>query len=149
MFIFFNYKHRKKLKQAINISKKINSGYFPYPSAIFNYLRKIDPFVFEELLLYTFKKRGYKVYRNKRYTGDGGIDGKVKIDNKIYFIQAKRYQSYVNFQHLVEFDNLCNRCKTYGFFIHTGKTGSESKKVNKNIQIVSGDYLLKFLKYKE
>lgn len=41
------------------------------------YLRKIDPFVFEELVLEGFERRGCKVRRNKRYTGDGGalMDG--------------------------------------------------------------------------
>ncbi|MEX6059375.1 restriction endonuclease [Enterobacter hormaechei] len=40
-----------------------------------NYLRKIDPFVFEELLLEGFEAHGFRTIRNKRYTGDGGIDG--------------------------------------------------------------------------
>ncbi|WP_192840691.1 restriction endonuclease, partial [Enterobacter hormaechei] len=44
-----------------------------------NYLRKIDPFVFEELLLEGFEAHGFRTIRNKRYTGDGGIDGQVII----------------------------------------------------------------------
>ncbi len=146
--IRFNFKHYRKLKSAKKISKMINSEQFSYDSAILNYLKKIDPFVFEELILYTFKKRGYKSYRNKRYTGDGGIDGKVKINNQIYLIQAKRYQNYINYQHVVEFNDLCISQRKEGFFIHTGKTGAVSKTVNSNIQIISGNYLIRFLKYK-
>lgn len=145
----FNIKHYKKLRSAKKVSKIINSCKLIYDARIINYLKKIDPFVFEELILYTFKKRGYKIYRNKRYTGDSGIDGKVKIDNKLFFIQAKRYQDYINPQHVKDFCDLCNTKKTNGFFIHTGKTGPASKINNENIQIVSGSYLVKFLKYKE
>lgn len=147
--IIFNYKHYKNYKIARKLSKKINKNCFSYNSSILVYLRKINPFVFEELLLYTFKKRGYKIYRNKRYTGDGGIDGKVKINKQIFLIQAKRYSSYINMKHLIDFNILCKENNTNGFFIHTGKTGSESKKINSNIKIISGDNLIRFLKYEE
>ena len=40
------------------------------------YLRKIDPFTFEELLLEGFESHGFRTIRNKRHTGDGGIDGR-------------------------------------------------------------------------
>ncbi|MGS6531656.1 restriction endonuclease, partial [Enterobacter hormaechei] len=42
---------------------------------IINYLRKIDAFVFEELLLEGFEAHGFRTMRIKRYSGDGGIDG--------------------------------------------------------------------------
>ncbi len=38
-----------------------------FPQKI-NYLRKIDPFVFEELLLEGFEAHGFRTIRNKRYT---------------------------------------------------------------------------------
>ncbi|EPO2651139.1 restriction endonuclease, partial [Klebsiella pneumoniae] len=56
------------------------------------YLRKIDPFTFEELLLEGFESHGFRTIRNKRYTGDGGIDGQVIIGKHRYLIQAKRYR---------------------------------------------------------
>lgn len=152
-FRLFKYstRHSRNYRKAKKISHKINNQDFFYDSAILSYLRKIDPFVFEELLLYTFKKRGYKIYRNKRYTGDGGIDGKVRIDGYVYYIQAKRYQSYINYEHVVDFNNLCKRFNKKGFFIHTGKTGEASIKIakcnNSNIQIISGQMLTDFLNY--
>ena len=154
---FFRYfihstRHFRNYRKAKKISRKINKNDFSYDSAILCYLRKIDPFVFEELLLYTFKKRGYKIYRNRRYTGDGGIDGKVRIDGKIFFIQAKRYHQYINLQHVIDFNNLCCKYHKFGFFMHTGKTGEASRKIENsncsNIQIVSGQTLINFLKYK-
>lgn len=149
MYLFFFSKHFRNYQKAKKISKKINSNEFLYDSAIINYLRKINPFVFEELLLYTFKKRGYKIYRNKRYTGDGGIDGKVKINRRLYYIQAKRYQSYINSHHVMDFNNLCELDNVNGFFMHTGRTGEGSKLVDSRVQIVSGEKLVKFLQYKD
>ncbi|WP_407233716.1 restriction endonuclease [Escherichia coli] len=32
--------------------------------------------MFEELLLEGFEAHGFRTIRNKRYTGDGGIDGR-------------------------------------------------------------------------
>ncbi len=152
-FFIKQNKHKKNYKKAKRISKKINTGAFLYDSMILSYLRKIDPFVFEELLLYTFHKRGMKTYRNKRYTGDGGIDGKVRIDGYIYYIQAKRYQEYINYQHVADFNELCERCNKKGFFIHTGKTGEAAGRIVKNehsnIKIISGQKLIDFLKYKD
>ncbi|MGM8474744.1 restriction endonuclease, partial [Enterobacter hormaechei subsp. steigerwaltii] len=70
-----------------------------------NYLRKIDPFVFEELLLEGFEAHGFRTIRNKRYTGDGGIDGQVIIGKYRYLIQAKRYRGHIALQHVQEFDD--------------------------------------------
>ena len=114
---------------------------------LFSYLRKIDPFVFEELILHTFKMKGFKIKRNKKYTGDGGIDGKVVINNQLYLIQAKRYSNFINPRHIENFASLCKSYNTKGFFIHTGKTGPESKNITKqfkNIEIISGSKLFDF-----
>ncbi|WP_375491682.1 restriction endonuclease [uncultured Nostoc sp.] len=46
-------------------------------------LRKISPYVFEELVLTCCKKQGWQIQRNFRYTGDGGIDGRVLILGKL------------------------------------------------------------------
>lgn len=96
------------------------------------------------MILLAFKKKGYKIYRNKRYTGDDGIDGKIKKDGESFLIQAKRYSDYINLQHVKDFSSICELQNKKGFFIHTGKTGSEVYKVleqNKNINIISGKKL--------
>lgn len=107
------------------------------------FLRKIDPFVFEEILLSSFKKIGYKIKRNKRYTGDGGSDGKVWIKNKMYHIQAKRYKSYIKNKDMVDFIYLIRREKSKGMFIHTGVMGKKTKELaEKNKVKVLSDNLL-------
>lgn len=114
------------------------------------HLRKIDPFVFEELLLNAFELKGYKVIRNKKYTGDGGIDGIVydHHGNKI-LIQAKRYSSYINPKHVATFQLLLPKKKAVkGFFIHTGKTspGTRDQFRHSNIILIGGSKLLDLIK---
>ena len=115
-----------------------------------SYLRKIDPFVFEELLLSLFYERGFKIRRNKRYTGDGGIDGIVFFGSQKYLIQAKRYSKYINKKHVLEFNELCLKNEAKGFFIHTGKTGLKAKEVATDIVcFVSGEQLYDFILKKD
>ncbi|MDS6629808.1 restriction endonuclease [Klebsiella variicola] len=72
-----NRRHKRKQQSARRVLERIKT--LPgFPQKI-NYLRKIDPFVFEELLLEGFEAHGFRTIRNKRYTGDGGIDGQVII----------------------------------------------------------------------
>lgn len=138
---FYKIQTAKKVYKNINNIKNNNNGW------MFSYLRKIDPFVFEELILLTFKKHGFKVKRNRRYTRDGGIDGLVKKDGKKYLIQAKRYSNYINLAHVKEFIKVCQEQKFCGYFIHTGKTGTETKKLIKNnpqIKLINGEKLYEF-----
>lgn len=142
-------KHKKQRDTSQKVYAKIKS--FSFEGQMINYLRKIDPFVFEEFLLDCFERKGYKVIRNKRYTGDGGIDGKVIIDNQIHLIQAKRYSSHINKQHLFEFISLVESKKAKGLFIHTGRTGKGSKELTYNssdVKIISGNELIELIKYK-
>lgn len=68
--------------------------------------------------------------RNKRYTGDGGIDGRCNINGSDYLIQSKRYKSHIN-----------------PAFVHTGKTGAKSKQIaqDENLEMISGQRLLNLL----
>lgn len=150
LLLFFNNKnrkHKRNIKSAESILKKLDS--FQHPGAKINYLRKIDPFVFEELILSAFKKKGMKIKRNKRYTGDGGVDGTMwDSDKRKHLIQAKRYTSYVNRTHILEFQTLVQKNKCHsGLFIHTGKTGKQTYDFFKNgsISIISGDDLIQLI----
>lgn len=139
-------KHLMKIKTAKKAYKNINKIVLKNNNKMWllSYLRQIDPFVFEELILYALKKKGYKIYRNKRYTGDGGIDGKVKIQGEKFLIQAKRYKNNINLQHVNNFIDVCHKNKKRGFFIHTGKTGAETKELllkNPQIILLSGEKL--------
>jgi restriction system protein len=112
------------------------------------YLRKINPYVFEELLLTAFERRGYRVRRNARYSGDGGLDGQVWIDGQRYLLQAKRYGRAISAQHLQSFGELVRQEHCMGFFIHTGRTMQTSRLVLQAcpyVEVLSGNRLLKLL----
>jgi len=139
-------RHQAKYNAAKRIYRKINDIYQNHVSPgramsnrmwILSYLRKIDPFVFEELILYSLKKKGFRIKRNRRYTGDGGIDGRAKYHGEKFLVQAKRYSDHINLQHVKEFIDVCHAEKKRGFFVHTGKTGEASKEIiRKNPQII-------------
>lgn len=112
------------------------------------YLRKINPYVFEELLLLAFERQGYAVQRNASYSGDGGLDGRVHINGECWLIQAKRYSRAITPSHVQDFDALLTRMGQRGLFIHTGRTGQKSRTVSSGSQqlmIISGQRLLALL----
>lgn len=112
------------------------------------YLRKINPYVFEELLLLACERQGHPVKRNASYSGDGGLDGQIIIDGKKYFIQAKRYGRTITPSHIQDFGALLLKSRCEGFFIHTGRTGHLSRALLQNhphVHLVSGQHLLDLL----
>lgn len=138
-------RHRIYINQARKILKKLQS--FNHDGEKISYLRKIDPFVFEELILCAYESHGHSIIRNKRYTGDGGIDGQVIIDGQLTLIQAKRYSSHINARHVKDFSMICHRRGVRGVFIHTGKTGEKSyRNTQSSVRIISGSKLLELLK---
>ena len=150
--IFFHKKrwknHSYYIRNAERMYRVLNGeGFRNNGPAKFAYLRRINPYVFEELVLLAFEKKGYKVIRNKRYSGDGGLDGQVVIDGKRIPIQAKRYRTHIRKEHVEAFSFLVDKKKVpYGLFVHTGRTGKGSNTFNyPNIRMVSGDKLLELL----
>lgn len=126
-FLFTKKRHHYKIKQGEKILLKIRSFKGEnLEERIINYLRKINPFTFEELLLSIFAESGCKIKRNKKYTGDGGIDGKFKYNGKWYYIQAKRYSNHIKNTDVKKFAEICHKNKVRGLFIHTGKAGKMS-----------------------
>lgn len=124
-------------------------GFKNDPRRQFGYLRYTNHFIFEEMILSAFKKLGFKIIRNKRYTGDGGIDGKVVIKGKVTLIQAKRYKGHINPRHVEDFSNICRNHGCTGLFVHTGKTGKLSRNLTNNVvDIVSGQRMLDLLNIK-
>ena len=125
------------------------------PARKFRYLKnRVNPFVFEEMIVESFRRRGFTVKRPK-YQADGGIDGQVKIGGRWALIQAKRYRNHIRKEHVEAFSALCAsrrllgivtlRRARRGFFIHCGKTGKESRELAQacpNVEIVSGKKLL-------
>ena len=120
---------------------------FNTPQQQIMHLRGVNPFVFEEMVLTALKQRGYQIKRNKRYSGDGGIDGQAIIEGYCYLIQAKRYANHINPAHVQSFVRLCQRRGKRGLFVHTGKTGKKSVQIVQfsEIEIIGGDRLLNML----
>jgi len=112
-------------------------------------LRRISPYVFEELVLTCCFEQGWQIQRNFRYTGDGGIDGRVLILGKLYVIQVKRYADYISPEHIKDFLSCIESERASGgFFVHTGITGQLSKQLIRDsdeIILVSGQKLGNFV----
>lgn len=146
--MFASSRHRRNLvksKSLINLLQKVRkeSG----DGAVISYLRKIDPYVYEEMILTAFERRGLLVKRGLQYSGDGGVDGMVKYRGEWYLIQAKRYQSHINPKHVKDFDAHLEKAGRKGFFVHTGKTGSGSRESlsQGRSKIVSGSRMVDLL----
>jgi restriction system protein len=116
----------------------------------FKYLRDIDHFLFEEILVTTFEQRGYKVIRTKM-TRDNGSDGYVFINGKKIVIQAKRYSGHIKRSAVIEFEKLIQTEKgvSAGLFIHTGKTSGPVLKMfhdSQDMVLLSGlDRVINFI----
>ena len=139
-------KHKFKIRQANRILSKLRS--FDNSGAALNYLKKIDPYVFEELVLSALERQSIKIFRNDRYSGDGGIDGRCEINGQLYFIQAKRYPGSIVTKHVVDFERLVTDANCRGLFVHTGTTPKGAKEVkgaSSRIDIISGSRLLSLL----
>lgn len=144
-------RHRRRMAQAGNVRDLLSSGSL-LPAQAFAYLRKVNPYSFEELVLDGFEKAGYKVKRNARYSGDGGLDGRVSKDGEEYLVQCKRYRGYISRQDVEDFSRVCTRECRRGFFVHTGKTGEGSRETAGafgNVNIISGGRMLSLVGYVE
>lgn len=145
-----NKKHEWRIKQAATIINKLKmfEGEYRIPQSL-TYLRKINPYTFEELLLTSFSSHGYQIQRNKSYSGDGGIDGKVyNKKGDCYLVQAKRYKGNIKKEHLQRFiQSIEEHNAQGGFFIHTGKTSNKCKMTIRetSVTILSGTRLINFI----
>lgn len=142
-------RHRWRRRQARTMCVALRGPDRSQPPArIYARLRAMDALAFEDLLLESFAMRGHKVVRNRRYTGDGGLDGRVTIGGQTWLIQAKRYASAIRPEHVEAFAILCRRHGAPGLFIHTGRTGGLSRNLldrHQHIELISGERLLAFL----
>lgn len=140
--------HRWHLKQARKTWKKLQSisGERTQQRRL-AYLRKVNPYVFEELVLLGFRQKGLKTVRNRRYSKDGGLDGIVIENGRCIPVQSKRYTGHIKREHVEAFSLLVDRKKVpYGYFVHTGRTGQGSNAFQfPNIRFISGEKLLAHL----
>jgi restriction system protein len=142
-------RHRWRRRQARTMYSQLSGADRDQPAGMhYARLRAMDPLAFEELLLEAFERRGYRVIRNRRYSGDGGTDGEVVICGRRWLIQAKRYRHAIRPEHVRDFAALCARRGQRGLFIHTGRTGDTSRAVidgADGVEIVSSKRLLALL----
>tara|TARA_B100000378_G_scaffold47595_2_gene35493 strand:- start:9668 stop:10270 length:603 start_codon:yes stop_codon:yes gene_type:complete len=142
-------RHRWRRRQARTMALQLSGkDRLQPPQLLYARLRAMNPLAFEELLLECFERRGHGVVRGRRYTGDGGIDGQVMIEGEIWLIQAKRYADAIRPEHVAAFDALCRAKGRRGLFIHTGRTGPQSRLMatgSDRVAIVSGRALLSLL----
>jgi len=83
-----------------------------------SYLRKIDPLLFREVIVYLFKVKGLKIKRIIKNQKNRFCFGKTVIDNKTYFIQITK--NINSFKYLEEFSLFCESNNANGLFITTG-----------------------------
>ena len=142
---FLPRSHRRRIRSARWVLRKIRpwlqepSG----PARVFGYLRKIDALAFEELTLQAFVDMGWHVKRGTCYSGDGGIDGHTRPPGHPYWcpIQCKRYRSHIDAAHVRAFAQLTYPLR--GIFVHTGRTGQQSREASgESVIFVSGDRLV-------
>lgn len=144
---FSHHRNVRRARRTLDRLRALASDNAPEP-VILAYLRKIDPTVFEEMVLEVFEQKGYRVIRNRRYSGDGGLDGKIIINGRTLLVQCKRYTSHIDASHVRDFAHLCIREKQEGLFVHTGKTGKlsrEIEKLNPHVKILSGFVLARVI----
>lgn len=117
------------------------------PARVFAYLRKVDPYRFEEMILSELARRNLRIVRGESYSGDGGIDGQFYLGKQLWLIQAKRYGKFIKQEHVWALDSICQRRKAKGLFVHTGKTPEALRQMQRQcgeVRIISGEELLKF-----
>lgn len=151
-FVFYSKRTTSRHKRYISAShKRLDTLYIigqekGLPSQL-NYLRKLNAYVFEEMILTAIERKSHKVKRNKRYSGDGGIDGEFMLNGQPVLIQAKRYKDGIVTQHVREFKSLCLARGAKGIFVHTGKTPAAAFQLASDgmIEIISGQKLMELL----
>lgn len=120
------------------------------PAQRFKFIRDVDYYLFEDILMSCFEERGYSVIRTK-LSWDEGSDGYVTINKVHMAVQAKRYKGRISKQHVKDLHSLVQRKRKVkkGIFIHTGKSSGpilDYIKSEQELDMISGvDRLIKFL----
>jgi restriction system protein len=143
--------HQRKIGQGEKVLDKLQGFKGERVLArTLGYLRKIDPYVFEELVLHVLERQGIAVIRNESYSGDGGMDGEFVHKGCRYLVQAKRYEGTISARHVQDFAALvAERGQQGGLFIHTGRTPPavyRGLRASQKITLISGQRLLDLIR---
>ena len=137
-----NDTHRKMRREAKAAYRLLQETMDP--AMRFGIMRRMNAFAFEELVVYALRRKGYRAWHGRRYTGDGGIDGYVRVRGRKCLLQDKRYSRTINPDHVRAFSELCRQKGCHGYFVHTGRTGGKSREScdTRMVTFISGDRLL-------
>ena len=142
--------HRRRVSQSRAVLRAVRQFTGEgYAARCLAYLRSVDPLVFEEVVLSALEDAGLFVLRNPRYSGDGGIDGKVWLPGHGWCaVQSKRYGGHVNHHHVAAFgEAICHHGVGAGLFLHTGRSGAAvyPHLARSNVVLVSGASLVQLV----
>jgi restriction system protein len=114
-------KHRMCIRRARALILKLRT--FKEDASILAYLKTINPYVFEELVVELFEQAGWPVRRSPSYSGDGGVDGKFYHPTLgVTYLQSKCYTHRISTKHVLDF-RACIGSR-YGVFVHTAKSSA-------------------------
>lgn len=133
------------IKNLYKLRNKYNS--YHYNKCLLQ-IRKINPYLFEEIIIHLFIRQNYKLVFKNQYSRDGGVDGKIKKWwGRKYIIQTKRHKGYLRMTDIDNFLLTMEKHKVkYGFFIHTGLVSNKIiKQIPRNITLLYGKKLVKFV----
>ncbi len=148
--LFHHLRHRYNIKKSKTVLKKIVEIHHQYPNQygrLMNYLKKMNPYVFEELILTVIENQNIRVTRNKAYSGDGGVDGIFHTKYGKVYVQCKRYQDYIHLKDVKDLLLKSQEKKCYkAVFVHTGKTRDNTKNLflqnRQKIILISGNTMI-------
>lgn len=141
--------HRRRVRQSRRVLATVRRFKGPHAAAqTFSYLRQVDPLVFEEVAMTALEDAGALVLRSRRYTADGGIDGRCWFPwagLRTIAVQVKRFEAAVTPSDVSGF---CALVKEQGYaggiFVHCGRSGPKTYDALRGqpVQLVSGQRLL-------
>lgn len=144
--------HQKKVRMSRKVLRHLRAMQGDSLDArCLAYVRKIDPLLFEELVLTALEEArgGVIVWRSLRYSGDGGFDGTWWCKGLGRgAVQSKRYQGHISAEHVRDFvRKVGSRGYRHGLFVHTGRTGADALSAarHRRMRFVSGRRLTRLL----
>jgi len=120
---------------------------------LLDYLKQVDPYLFEKIVLVLFKKMGYGDFQETSKSNDGGIDGVINQDQlgleKIY-VQAKRYSdNKVRETDIRNFIGAMSGDTSKGIFVTTSsfdeKAKVKAKEAHHKIILIDGYALANYM----
>lgn len=141
--------HRRRVRQSRRVLSTLRRFKGPHAAAqAFSYLRQVDPLVFEEVAMSALEDAGALVLRSRRYTGDGGVDGRCWFPwagLRTIAVQVKRFDAAVTPNDVRDFCAVViDRGYAGGIFVHCGRSGPKTYDAlrGRPVQLVSGQRLL-------